>query len=572
MRRGNEARRDSVSHAPVEEQGRWLLANEAPDGKAQFEGLLMELSATFVNLPGDEVDARIEQGLRQIVQFLGIDRSTFAEFAEGGRELRSTHSYVEPGVPPFPQTVVDEQLPWYTGKLRRGDVLRFERLPEDLPAEAAREREYCERSGLKSHVAIPLKAGGAILGVIGFGSFRAYHAWPDRLVQRLGLVGEVFANALARRQAEQALRTSERHYRELLGSTRAVPWESDPTGHQLRFIGPQAVALLGYPLEDWYQDGFRAARIHSDDRERIFRATADAVARGEDVELEYRMVSAGGRDVWVHDLVSVPRAPGHPGTLRGVLIDVTARKSAEEESHALRDQLARVTRAVTMGELAAAIAHEVNQPLCAVISNAQAAQRLMAGGDTDADEVREALRDIVDDGRRASEVVARIRTLFERRPSERVPVDVNEAIRGVAALLQHQLARKGVSPSLDLAPDLPSVVGDRVQLQQVMLNLAINAIDAMTHAVTGPRALSIGSAREGRDGVLVSVHDTGPGISPQDAERVFDAFYTTKAGGMGIGLAISRSIIALHGGRIWVDPGAGRGATFHFTLRAVGTN
>jgi PAS domain S-box-containing protein len=565
VRQENQAPAAEVGALEQRTQDRTRLL-EVLDERMRFEALLVELSAAFVNLAADAIDPQIEHSLRRLVEFLGIDRSGFGELSEDRKRILVTHVYVVPGFPPFPWAILDDQFPWFAEKIRQGEVLRFTQLPDDAPPEAVTEREYCIRVGLKSNLTIPLKVGGTVLGVITFGSFRVYRAWPDDLVQRLRLVGEIFANALARKRADQALRQSEQRYRELLETAHAVPWEADAFTFQVRYVGPQVGRLLGYPVEEWYRPGFWAAHLHPGDRERVLRATADAVRRGADHELEYRMVSAGGNEVWIHDLVTVPRADGGPPALRGVMIDVTARKSAEEEAQRLRDQLARVARVTTMGELAAAIAHEINQPLCAIVSNAQAAQRLLAGAAADLGEVREALQDIVADGRRASMVIGRIRTLLQKRPPEHAPLDLNEATREVVALVQHQLARQGITLSLDLAADLPPVVGDRVQLQQVVLNLMVNAVEALGHVTAGPRELSLRSARTDRERVAVSVRDSGPGIAPGQVERVFDAFFTTKPGGMGIGLAISRSILETHGGRIWADPDAGGGAAFHFTL------
>lgn len=536
------------------------------DERMRFEALLVDLSAALIDPPADEVDAQIEGGIGRIVKFLGVERGSLGEYSGNARRMRVTHSYAEPGFQPILPTPLDDLWPWYVEQLRRGEVLRLTRLPDELPAEAVAEREYCIQSGFKSHLAIPLNAGGIVLGFIGFGSFRSYQDWPDELVPRLRLVGEIFTNALARRRADQESRRSERHYHELAETTHAVPWEADPGTYQIRYVGPQAVPLLGYALEDWHREGFWAGRLHPDDRERVVGATDEAVRRGEGLELEYRMLSAGGKDVWLHDLITVPRADDPSGRLRGILIDITARRQAEDEAHRLRDQLARVARVSTMGELVAAIAHEVNQPLCAIASNAQAAQRLLAAEAADLVEVREALRDITTDSLRASEILARIRALLQNRPPARTSLDLNAGIREVVALVQHQLTRDGISLILDLAVDLPPVLGDRIQLQQVVLNLLVNAVEALGRLGAGPRELSIHSARESREVVGVVVRDSGPGLAPGEAERAFDAFFSTKPGGMGIGLAISRSIITSHGGRIRAELGIDHCTAFHFTL------
>jgi PAS domain S-box-containing protein len=418
---------------------------------------------------------------------------------------------------------------------------------------------------MKSQLTIPLKVGGSVQFAIGCASFREVRLWPEPVVQRLRLLGEVFANALARKRADEHLRRREGRYRELVELTRAVPWEADPDTLRCVYIAPQVVGMLGYPHQAWYRDGFWESRIHPDDRSAVLRGVGDAVRHGRDLEVEYRLVAADGRTVWVHDLVTV-RSDGRAArAVRGVMIDISARKRAEDEAARLRDQLTRAARVTTLGELAATIAHEVNQPLCAIVSNAETAQGYLAEPTPDTGEVREALRDILADGRRASEIVRRIRALVRTRRPERIPFDLGDALREVAALLRHQLTRDGVSLSLDLAPDLPPVLGDRVQVQQVTLNLMVNAAEALTGRPADRRRLAVSAASGGRD-VTVSVRDSGPGISPDVLDRVFDSFFTTKPDGTGIGLSISRTIVEAHGGRLWAEAATGGGAAFHFTL------
>ncbi len=226
----------------------------------------------------------------------------------------------------------------------------------------------------------------------------------------------------------------------------------------------------------------------------------------------------------------------------------------------------RVSR---MGELAASIAHEVNQPLCAIISNAQTARRLLAGGGPNLTEVDEALEDIIRDGQRASAVIARIRGLFKKAPVERGAIDLNELIREVVNSTRWEMNPRGMLIRLELADKLPLVWGDRVQLQQVILNLMTNAADAMEHLARERRELIIRSTVDHLGNVLVSVQDRGVGIEARDSERLFDSFFTTKPGGMGMGLAICKSITESHGGRIWASRNSDEGSTFQFTLSSI---
>src|ERR1700730_17117485 len=246
--------------------------------------------------------------------------------------------------------------------------------------------------------------------------------------------------------------------------------------------------------------------------------------------------------------------------------EVIERQRAEEALLEAQADLARVARALNMGELAATIAHEVNQPLTAIVTNGNFCSRRLEGATPNPDELRAAIREIVNDGTRASAVISRIRGLLIKQTPWRAELDINEAIQDVTRLLRHELTRNRVTLRRDFAPDLPRVLGDRVQLQQVMLNLIMNSIDAMSMITDRTRELLIKSAKH-PNGVLIQVQDSGPGIDPGQADRIFEPFFTDKPEGIGMGLSISRSIVESHGGRLWAVPGAG-GALFEFTLPA----
>ena len=246
------------------------------------------------------------------------------------------------------------------------------------------------------------------------------------------------------------------------------------------------------------------------------------------------------------------------------------RKRAEEELHKAQSELAHVTRVMTMGELAASIAHEVNQPLAAIVANGSACLRWLIGDSPDLGEARESAQRIIRDGKRASDVISRIRGLVRKTALEKTPLDTNQAVREVINLTQSEAVGKGVALRTELASELPFVPGDRVQLQQVILNLVMNGIEAMNTVTDRPREMLIRSSHYESDKVLVAVQDSGIGIDSQNLEKIFDTFYTTKSQGMGMGLAISRSIVENHGGRLWATANEGRGATFQFTLATGG--
>jgi PAS domain S-box-containing protein len=257
------------------------------------------------------------------------------------------------------------------------------------------------------------------------------------------------------------------------------------------------------------------------------------------------------------------------------VLDLTERKRAEAEAREserryreMQLEVAHSNRVATMGQLTASIAHEVNQPIAGAAINAEAALRWLGARPPDLEEVRQALGRIVKDAHRAGDVIGRIREIIKKAPPRKEGVDINEAIHEVIELTHSEAVKNGASVETALGEGLPLVEGDRVQLQQVVLNLIVNAVQAMGAVAEGPRELFITTARAEPDGVLVAVKDSGPGLAPASLEQLFAPFYTTKPGGLGMGLSICRSIIEAHGGRVWVSANLPRGAIFNFTVPA----
>jgi C4-dicarboxylate-specific signal transduction histidine kinase len=252
--------------------------------------------------------------------------------------------------------------------------------------------------------------------------------------------------------------------------------------------------------------------------------------------------------------------------LQGIGRDITDLKVADIEVEQRRKEVTHLTRVAILGELSGALAHELNQPLTAILSNAQAAQRLLARAPLDPAVVGEILDDIVTDDLRAGEVITRLRALLKRGEASFRPLDLNGVATEVLALARSELIDRHVTVSTRLAPGLPSILGDRVQLQQVMLNLLLNACEAMSSRRPIQRALTVSTVLDGNGLLLTSIADRGSGIPPDDADRLFEPFFTTKSQGLGLGLSICRSIIAAHGGRLWADNNPNGGATFTFAL------
>src|SRR5215475_5185740 len=342
-------------------------------------------------------------------------------------------------------------------------------------------------------------------------------------------------------------------------------WSALPDG-SAEFLNQRWLEYTGLSLKEGLDWGGKVA-VHPEDLARFMDEWKAALTEGKPLETEARLRRADGEYRWLLiRAVPLRDEAGKIAKWYGASADIEDRKRAEEILRKSQAELAHVARVITMGELAASIAHEVNQPLSAIVNNGGACLRWLASKEPNLDEASEAARRIIRDGNRAGEVITRIRALLRKTDTEKSRLDINQTIREVVTLTRNEAAGKGVSLRMELAAGLPPVLGDRVQLQQVILNLIIHGIEATAPAPGGPRELLISSRQHESDNVLVAVRDSGVGLDGQDLEKIFDAFYTTKSKGLGMGLAISRSIIEDHGGRLWAAPNDGPGATFQFNL------
>jgi PAS domain S-box-containing protein len=367
-----------------------------------------------------------------------------------------------------------------------------------------------------------------------------------------------------RHRAEDALRRSEAYLAEAqrLSKTGSFSWTLS-TG-EIRW-SEETYRIFQYDRTTTPTVERILQRVHPEDAVHVKQAIASASVNARDFEYEYRLLMPDNSVKCVHVVAHSVSAESGQSELLGAVMDVTERKSAEEALREAQANLARVSRVTTMGELTASLAHEVNQPIAAASMNASTCLRWLAGDPPNIEEARIAAMRIVKDGARAGEIIARIRQLFKKGTPQHEWVDVNEVIGEMIVLLRVETTRHNIFVDTDLAPDLPHVMGDRVQLQQVVMNLCINSMDAMKD-VDGIRELFIKSQRDGNARLLVSVTDTGIGLPPQHADQIFNAFFTTKPHGTGMGLRISRSIIESHGGRLWAVDNSVSGATFSFTL------
>jgi signal transduction histidine kinase len=406
---------------------------------ARFESLVGELSAAMARAPADEVDGEIELWLAKICRVLDLDRSAVYERDSPDDPVRATHTWVRPNFPAFPRNYDPERLIQRSTQLvMSGKTLVFGR-PSDIPVENQDTRRFVEKYGPKASAAIPMWAGGRVIGAASFGKFRSAREWSPELLDHLALAVRLFGSAIERKQSEIAIR-------------------------------------------------------------------------------------------------------------------------------AVRTELRVASRRNAMSELVASLAHEINQPLAAILSNLSGVARLLTQGNPQSAIALEAVNSAIEDTKRTGEIVRRIRSMFKNQVEHKTAIGIGALIDEVVKLTASEAAVRKIAVQVEVSPSGQRVIGDSIQLQQCVLNLVMNAFDAIADANSDRRGVIVKVAPEKAGWVGVSVCDSGGGIDPAVTNRLFEPFVTTKREGMGLGLLVTRSIVESHGGRIWVTPNPDHGTTFTFTL------
>jgi len=489
---------------------------------------------------------------------------------KGGRAIEVMRGYAWKAFPEWLQThpgVVGQfSCKEIIADLGGAEACRGVVIPLGVNAEAGLVAGACSRTEFPSEIDQLLLSVAANHAAAAFQNARLRHEL-DAKVAELSEARNELEMKVVKRTAD--LQRSEAYLAEAQRLTHTGSWACNISTREILHSSEEHSRLYGFDPERGIPSFEEMVqRVHPEDRPRVVESAERANSAGKDFEAQFRLLLPDGTTRYVHGVGHpVFNASGATVEFVGILMDVTERKLAREERERLRQaqaDLAHINRVTTMGELTASLAHEIKQPISAAVTNAKTCLRWLGHDDPDVPEAREAASRLVKDVTRAADIISSISSLFKKGALQRELVDVNELIREMIVLLRSEANRYSISIRTELAEHLPKIMADRVQLQQVFMNLMLNGIDAMKE-MSGGSELTIKS--EADDGELkISVRDTGVGLPPEQADQIFRAFFTTKDTGTGMGLPISRSIIESHGGRLWVTGASGRGATFQFTL------
>jgi two-component system sensor kinase FixL len=542
--------------------------------RLRFERLIAMVSARFINILPEKVDHEIETGLDEVVDTMKLDHWVFFELSTDGGGLRVTHKMQRLGADAAPLPLSKQPLPWLSEQVSQGNSIVLPDLTQNLPAENYTEKEFFRDFGINSVLVFPFFQGAGATRAILYASASRQRKWSDEIIHDLHSIGQIFASALARKEADESLRESEATISLAAQSANLGLWSRDMQTGKI-WATERTRTLYDFPADAEVTFAQFLKSLPPDDRSATEKAIAEAVATRSDYNVVHRVVRTDGTERW---LAARGRAiygeTGQPLKMMGASFDITERRQRALEIEGHRQELAHLGRVALMGEMATSLAHELNQPLTAIVTNAAAGQRFVGRGVFDAQEMQELLLDISLDGERAGKIIRGIREMVRKGNTARAPVDMNQVVKDVVRLTNSDAVRHGCVLVTELDSQLPQVEADAVQLQQVLLNLILNAFDAMQETALNRRrvvlstsSLAISSRVHGV--VRTTVRDFGTGVSDKAYQRIFEHFFSTKKDGLGMGLAIARSIVESFGGVLDAGNATDGGAIFHFTLPAL---
>ena len=562
----DDAGRPALIVAIVEDITEQKRAEDELRFRTEFDRLITQISTQFVTADLSQIDGAIHATLERIGRFLGVDHSYLCRVRGSPVTISMTHEWCDDGViatQPLIQNLPVDDFPWFWHRIRLLQPVLVSRV-SDLPDEAGTVKAALQARGAESYAAVPIAFGTELWGYLGFSAERPVRTFSDETVPLLAIVGDLLVNSVERQQAEFARRESEARLRQILDNSTAVVFVKDLDGcyefvnraHEDVFHIPSA-SLRG--KDDYvFLPPELADQVRENDR-RVAEANApltiEEVVRHDDGPHTYLVVKfpLRGED-------------GRPYAICGIATDITDRKRAEEQIRTLNRDMQHAARLSVMGEMAAGLAHELHQPLAVIVNYARGCVRRLQKAEIPTPILIARLQEIADESIRAGRVIDKIRSFLQKREHERKPVELNPIVEDALQMARFDRRQLRVHVEFQAANDLPTVFADAVQVTQVLLNLILNAMQAMAGSSSDERKLTVTTRRHDEKLVAVSVADTGPGLSADTLARIFEQFFTTKPEGLGMGLAISRSIVQAHGGTMWYTTEPGAGTTFSFTL------
>jgi PAS domain S-box-containing protein len=548
------------------------LRNEIIERQRAERRLAMQYAITRVLAESDSVADAMPHLLQAIGESMAWEWGALWNLDRNARVLRCESIWHAPNMEAAEFDALSRETVGIPGPGLKGRVWQSAEptwIADVSQAPNLRRAPTAARLGFRGAIAFPILLRGETIGIMEFFG-RAVPQPDDEQLVTLSAIGNQIGQFVERKRLEK----EQRKLAALVENSTDFIGIASPEG-QVLFVNAAGQKMVGLDGDEHVRATRVLDYVAEESRQRVRQHVLPAVMRHGHWEGEtlFRHFQTGAAIPMLQHVFCIKEeGRDRPIALATISRDITERKLAEEALREAQAELAHVTRVMTLGELAASIAHEVNQPLTAVINNGNACLRWLGRQTPDLEEVRGAVRDIIANGQRASDAITRIRAALRKAPTQTERLGINHIIEEVIGLTYHEVQRHGIQLHTELASGLPAVLGDRVQLQQVLLNLVMNGIEAMSTVMERPRQLLLRSGSAGSDGVVVAVQDSGIGLDPHALERIFDAFYTTKPTGMGMGLSISRTIIKAHGGRLWAERHPGPGATFQFILPGAAGN
>jgi len=511
-------------------------------------------------------DADLNTVLKILGTAVGANRAYLFQLREDGRKMDNTHEWCSPGTESQIDNLQDldsSLVPWWMSKLERGEDIVVPQV-DNLPPHAHSEKMILQAQDIKSLLVVPITSRRGLLGFLGFDDTEKCRTWHSHDVRILHMTSQMLANEFDRRRAEDQLRESEQKYRALAETNPNPIFAVDQEGRYL-YMNYAAAKLLGLRPSDAI--GNKIQDIAPERDAQWMLANVLRVFREKSVFQEEQEVAFNNElRYFLTTLAPIFDRSNHVVSVLGIAQDFTDKKNAQEKARRQEAELAHVLRLHTLGEMTSAFAHELNQPLCSILSFAAAAIHLLKSGSVDKAQLAANLERVTAQTERAGEIIRRLRRLSRKTTPHRIEANINELVHNVVVIMQGDIRDNKTKLKLNLAEDMPTVFVDIIQIEQVILNIVRNALEAMDATSPKDRELSIRTSRGAHNTIEVAFRDTGKGLPPRTESRIFDSFFSTKANGLGLGLSLSRSIIESHSGKLCAASHPESGSTFTFTL------